>query len=210
MLWDGGLLSNTPVKELVNAHKRYWEKRIGSKNLENSFRVKVRRTHMNNCSRKLQEQQEVQRIPDLEIYIVNLLDPKQNSSNPVGNKVPEDFDGVKGRHIDIKLGKAYDSEIDGLHADYVNLIEKLIGLGENDELLRGKINRILEEYTPRRFMTEEFKKNIDVLKSTFKIVKIIQIQRKDDKNSVSGKITDFTSETIERLIQDGYQDALSK
>src|SRR6187455_3458178 len=165
---------------------------------------------MNNYSRKLQEQQEVQRIPDLEIYIVNLLDPKQNSSNPVRNKVPEDFDRVKGRHIDIKLGKAYDSEIDGLHADYVNLIEKLIGLGENDELLRGKINRILEEYTPRRFMTEEFKKNIDILKSTFKIVKIVQIQRKDDKNSVSGKITDFTSETIERLIQDGYQDALSK
>ena len=41
--WDGGLLSNTPIKELVNAHKRFWEKRIGSKNLENSFRVKVRR-----------------------------------------------------------------------------------------------------------------------------------------------------------------------
>ena len=209
-LWDGGLLSNTPVKELVNAHKRFWEKRIGSKNLENSFRVKVRHADMDNYNRKSQGQQQVQRIPDLEIYIVNLLDPKQNSSNPVENKVPEDFDGVKGRHIDIKLGKAYDSEIDGLHADYVNLIEKLIGLGENDELLREKINRILEEYAPRRFMTEEFKKNIDVLKSTFKIVKIIQIQRKDDKNSVSGKITDFTSETIERLIQDGYQDALSK
>ena len=96
------------------------------------------------------------------------------------------------------------------YADYVNLIEKLIGLGENDELLREKINMILEEYAPRRFMTEEIKKNIDILKSTFKIVKIIQIQRKDDKNSVSGKLTDFTSETIDRLIQDGYQDALSK
>ena len=208
--WDGGLLSNTPIKELVNAHKRFWEKRIGSKNLENSFRVKVRRTDMDNYSRESQEQQQVQRIPDLEIYIVNLLDPKQNSSNSVGNKVPQDFDGVKGRHIDIKLGKAYDSETDGLYADYVNLIEKLIGLGENDELLREKINRILDEYAPRRFMTEEIKKNIDILKSTFKIVKIIQIQRKDDKNSVSGKLADFTSETIDRLIQDGYQDALSK
>ena len=25
--WDGGLLSNTPIKELINAHKRFWEKK---------------------------------------------------------------------------------------------------------------------------------------------------------------------------------------
>jgi NTE family protein len=41
-------------------------------------------------------------------------------------------------------------------------------------------------------------------------VKVIQIQRKDDSNSISGKLTDFTSQTIDRLIQDGYQDAMSK
>ena len=213
-LWDGGLLSNTPIKELVDAHQRFWEKRIGSKNLENSFRVKIRgkelEEEMDNYSGKSQEQQQIPRIPDLEIYIVNLLDPKENSSNSIRNMVPQDFDGVKGRHIDIKLGKGYDAETDGLYTDYVNLIEKLIGLGENDELLKEKIDRILDEYTPRRFMTEELKRNIDILKSTFKIVTITQIQRKDDSNSISGKLTDFTSETIDRLIQDGYQDALSK
>ena len=66
------------------------------------------------------------------------------------------------------------------------------------------------QYTPRRFITEEVKRNIDILKNTFKITKITQIQRKDDDNNVSGKLTDFTSETIERLIREGYQDALSK
>ena len=40
--WDGGLLSNTPVKELVEAHQRFWEKRIGSKNLEDSFRIRTK------------------------------------------------------------------------------------------------------------------------------------------------------------------------
>ena len=55
---------------------------------------------------------------------------------------------------------------------------------------------------------EEVKKNIDILKSTFKIDKIIQIQRKDDKNSVSGKMGDFTSETISKWIQEGYHDAI--
>ena len=86
----------------------------------------------------------------------------------------------------------------------------MIALGENDELLKEEINKILDEYTPRRFITEEVKRNIDTLKNAFKITKIIQIQRKDDDNSVSGKFTDFTSETIERLIKEGYQDALSK
>ena len=80
MFCDGGLISNTPIKELVNAHKRFWEKRIGSKNLENSFRVKVKRTELaekaelHNYSRKSQVQQQKQRIPDLEIYVVNLLE----------------------------------------------------------------------------------------------------------------------------------------
>jgi len=208
--WDGGLLSNTPIKELVYAHQRFWEKKIGSQNLENSFRVKLMRTEMDNYRSKSPEQQPIQRIPDLEIYIVNLLDPKQNSSNSVENKVPQDFDGVKGRHIDIKLGKAYDPKINDLHADYVNLIEKLIALGQNDELLGEKIDRILDEYTPRRFLTEEAKRNIDILKNTFKITKIVQIQRKDDDNSVSGKLADFTSETIDRLIKEGYQDAMGR
>ena len=216
MFCDGGLISNTPIKELVNAHKRFWEKRIGSKNLENSFRVKVKRTgltekeELDNYSRKSQVQKQKQRIPDLELYVVNLLDPKVSNSNSIKNIVPQDFDGVRSRHIDLELGKAYDSETERLHADYVNLIEKLIALGENDELLKEEINRILDEYTPRRFITEEVKRNIDTLKNTFKITKIIQIQRKDDDDSVSGKFTDFTSETIDRLIKEGYQDALSK
>ena len=216
MFCDGGLISNTPIKELVNAHKRFWEKRIGSKNLENSFRVKVKRTELaekvelHNYGRKSQVQQQKQRIPDLEIYVVNLLDPKVSNSNSIRNIVPQDFDGVRSRHIDIKLGKGYDSDTERLHADYVNLIEKLIALGENDELLQEEINRILDEYTPRRFITEEVKRNIDTLKNTFKITKIIQIQRKDDDDSVSGKFTDFTSETIDRLIKEGYQDTLSK
>ena len=38
--WDGGLLSNTPIRELLDAHKKFWEKKIGSENLENTFKEK--------------------------------------------------------------------------------------------------------------------------------------------------------------------------
>ena len=161
-------------------------------------------------NRRRRSKQYIQRIPDLELYIVNLLDPKENNGNSGKNIVPQDFDGVRDRHIDIKMSDGYDAKTDGLYTDYVNLIEKLMSLGDNDEIIKEKIDRILDDNTPRRFVTEEIKKNIDILKGTFKIVKVVQIQRKDDLDSVSGKLADFTSETINKLMQDGYEDTLSK
>jgi NTE family protein len=211
--WDGGVLSNTPIRELLEAHKRFWEKRIGSQNLENSFRKMRSKVVIDDSNEyeKSQEQQ-MQRIPDLELYIVNVFDPKENDTNiGGGNIVPQDFDGVRDRHMDIKYSDGYDAKTDGLLTDYVNLIERLISLGDNDDAVKEKINKILlDEYVPRRFNTEEYKRYIDILKDTFKIVKVVQIQRKDDSDSISGKIADFTSETISKLIRQGYEDALSK
>jgi NTE family protein len=206
--WDGGLLSNTPIRELLEGHKKFWEKRIGSQNLESSFKKIGSKVDDSNEYKKSQEQ--MQRIPDLELYIVNILNPKENDTNIGGDIVPQDFDGVRDRHIDIKLSDGYDAKTDGLLTDYVNLIERLISLGDNDETIKEKINKILDEYTPRQFNTQQYKKYIDILKDTFKIVKVVQIQRKDDSDSISGKIADFTSETISKLIQQGYEDTLSK
>ncbi len=97
----------------------------------------------------------------MELYIVNLLSPKKTDSS---SSAPEDFDGVRGRHIDIKLSGGYDQKTDELLTGYVNLIERLISVGDNDELIKEKINGILDESAPRRFNTEEFKKNIDMVK----------------------------------------------
>jgi NTE family protein len=160
---------------------------------------------------KKSQEQQMQRIPDLELYIVNVFDPKENGTNIGGdNIVPQDFDGVRDRHTDIKFSDGYDAKTDGLITDYISLIERLISLGDNDEATKENINKILDEYAPRRFNTEKYKKYIDIIKDTFKIVKVVQIQRKDDSDSISGKIADFTSETVSRLIQQGYEDALSK
>ncbi len=146
----------------------------------------------------------------LELYIVNLFSPKESYNDTDVNAVPLDLDGIKDRNLDINVSDGYDAKADGLLFDYVNLIERLISLGDNDESIKEKINRILDESTPRRYYTEEYKKNIDILKNTFKIIKVLQISRKDDMDTVSGKPADFTSETINKLIQQGYQDTLSK
>jgi NTE family protein len=210
--WDGGVLSNTPIRESLEAHKKFWEKRIGSQNLENSFKKMRSKVVIDDSNEyKKSQEQQMQMIPDLELYIVNVFDPKEYDPKIRGDIAPQDVDGVRDRHMDIKFSDGYDAKTDGLFTDYVNLIERLISLGDNDEAIKEKINKILlDEYAPRRFNTEEYKRYIDILKDTFKIVKVVQIQRKDDNDSISGKITDFTSETISKLIQQGYEDALSK
>jgi NTE family protein len=201
--WDGGLLSNTPIRELLEAHKRFWEKKIGTQNLKNSLKRKINAGYDSG-------HESIQRIPDLELYIINVFSPKENGATTGEDFILEDIDGIRDRKMDITLSGGYDAKTDGLFTDYVNLIERLISLGDRDEVIRERINKILEEYTPRRFSTEEVKKNIDILKDTFKIVKVVQIQRKDDNDSISGKMGDFTSETINKLLQDGFHDALSK
>ena len=206
--WDGGILSNTPIRELFEAHKKFWQRKIGPQTLENSFK-KIKGSKESGSPND-NGQVKMQKIPDLELYIVNLFDPRDSDIDTYFDTVSIDIDRINDRQLDINLSDGYDAKTDGLLSDYVNLIERLISLGDSDESLKEKINRILDEYTPRRFYTEEYKKNIDILENTFKIVKVIQIYRKDDEDTISGKLADFTSETISKLIQQGYQDTLSK
>lgn len=204
--WDGGLLSNTPIRELLEAHRSFWEKRIGTQNLKDSLKKKRNEGHDNRVNNNRQES--TQRIPDLELYIINIFSPDESVDTATRDFRLEDIDRVKDRKLDITLSSGYDAKTDGLFTDYINLIERLISLGDHDEVIRERINKILEEYTPRRFNTEGVKTNIEILMDAFKIVKVVQIQRKDDIDTISGKIGDFTSETINKWILDGYQDAI--
>jgi hypothetical protein len=49
--------------------------------------------------------------------------------------------------MDIKFSDGYDAKTDGLLTDYVNLIERLISLGDNDDAIKEKINKILLDDT---------------------------------------------------------------
>jgi hypothetical protein len=77
--WDGGILSNTPFRELLQAHQEYWTQAItkgkGEDDHENENVI----------------------VPDLEVYIVNLHPSKQNRPSM-------DHDGIKDRQNDILFG----------------------------------------------------------------------------------------------------------
>ena len=161
--WDGGILSNTPIRELIQAHKDFWEYKLGSKELENSI---LEEASFN--------------VPDLEIYIVNLWHSDDD------DVAPSDPDGMTERHRDIKLHDQYYVKESILQTHYIHLIEKLIQLGisknnnNNNYELKKDINKILQNNTASIDTTEIPKKYLDIIKAQFEITKIESIERRDD------------------------------
>jgi predicted acylesterase/phospholipase RssA len=192
--WDGGMLSNTPIRELIQAHKDFWEYKIGSKELEDSILEEASLS-----------------VPDLELYIVNLW----HSNDDVA---PSDPDGMTDRLRDIIVHDQYYVKESILVTHYIHLIEKLIQLGvsknnnnNNNYELKKEINKILQNYTASIDTTEEIpKKYLDIIKAQFGITKIESIERRDDHDTISAKDGDFTSETINKLIKDGYESTWRK
>jgi hypothetical protein len=91
---DSGLLSNTPFRELLQAHQNYWLRVIDK---------------------------DKQKIPDLEVYIVNLHPSR-------GDVIQEDdHDGVKDRINDITFfdrNSRYDENAVDTATDYLEIIDK--------------------------------------------------------------------------------------
>ena len=95
------------------------------------------------------------------------------------------------------------------------MIEKLIQLGiskynNNNYELKKDINKILQNYTTSLDTTEKPKKYLDIIKTQFKITKIESIEQRDDDDTISAKDGDFISETINKLLRDGYESTWRK
>jgi NTE family protein len=183
--WDGGMLSNTPFRELLQAHEDYW--------------VNV---------------EKAEKIPDLEVYLVNLHPSKIDSPIP-----PMDHDGVKGRQNDITFcdrNSHYDESMAMLVSDYKTFITRMKDLAmnaiseSNDPKLQKDFEDILEtpitttkdgKYDSRRYK--------DLLKGRFKLTEVYRVERKNDPDDVSGKTADLTQETIKQLIEKGERDAMN-
>lgn len=183
--WDGGLLSNTPFRELLEAHVNYWMHTQGGNGI----------------------------VPDLEVYIVNLHPPKQPH-------LPNDHDGVKDRLNDILFfdrSSHYDENIARLVSDYKNFIGLMNDLAkkafskintENDKVqLQNELENILTTHTSSKDNKDNTSKYEDLIKGQFNLSKVVRIEHTNYTNSISGKVSDFTAETIRQLIEEGERDA---
>ena len=182
---DGGILSNTPLRELLQAHRDYWKEVVG---------------------------EDQDKIPDLDVYLVNVHPSKQNI-------VPTDPDGVKERTNDIIVSDRnshYDEMVADLVTDYTELIYRLKELAKNhfknkdgsNITFQNELENLLKTIEAiSRGGTREHRKYGDLVKGRFKLNKVVRIEHESYADSISGKGADFTSNTIMSLIERGKEDA---
>ena len=175
--WDGGILANTPLLQVVASQRQYWY-----------FGKKVKDA-----------------VPKLNIFQINLHPAKVD-------KVPWDHDGAVNRNSDISFGdrSKSDETILLLFQTYTNLVKELIQLAKDHGSTQKMIDDLLDRPIPAQERLEGVRgtRYRDAVEGAFNLGEIIRVQRKHDENSVSNKIFDFSSNTIKRLIQDGYKDTV--
>ena len=182
------LLSNTPLRELIQAHQEYW---MGPRN------------HDKNDSNKSSDSSDVSNIPNLEVYIVDVW--------PSVDKypLPFDLDGIRDRKNDLTYADKtpYEEKVANLISDYYNLANDLNNLANENNIDTGPI---LIKQAKSKKRTGENRFYRDLLKNQFDMTRVIRIERSPDTNDISNKWCDFSSDTIDTLIRQGIIDTLRK
>ncbi len=183
--WDGGLLSNTPLRELLESHREYWM------NVENKDEA-----------------------PDLDVYVINLHPSIIDINNTLGNYdeiKDRNNDIVYG---DRTYSEQYSASVIADYVELIKDL-KYLALNhikeDNDKKAFEKEiqNLRTREAKNTSYTTGEHKKYEDILRGRFKITKMVRIERKYNPNiSTSFKGGDITSKTIEEMIKEGENDAM--
>ena len=169
--WDGGIMSNTPLSQVVRLHRLYWLKRKGFKHT----------------------------VPRLNIGIVNVHPAQQDT-------IPWDRDGIVNRREDITFSDRTEREEQALLlvSDFVDLSRELIKIAKDHGVKDNVINTLLERKTMNHDLAFIPRKYSDMLVGQYEIGKVIRVNRKNDENTISNKIFDFSSKTINQLRESGY------
>jgi NTE family protein len=184
--WDGGTLSNTPLRELIQWHKDYW------------FRVKGK-------------QADDAQVPNLDVYIVDVWPT-------VEDNIPQDHDGVQGRQLDLIMNDKtdYDQKVADIVSDYIRLFQKTKDLalksikGQNEKkAFQTELDKLKEEKIKSKHRSGQHRQYRDLINGRFDI-NVTRIKRRDIKHDIFNEMLDFSKETIQRLKEDGYHDAVKR
>jgi predicted acylesterase/phospholipase RssA len=207
--WDGGILSNTPLRELISHHITWW-----SDKLELEYGDRFNRSFDNWNKFK-----ENMKIPDLKLYIINLHPSKEGIDNNDISIEDNDYDMIRDRENDIRFHDKteYDQKVATMVTDYMNCIDKIGGLAikaiketNNSKELEEQFNKILEEKGLSTNRKGERRRYQDLIKNRFNLEVEFKIERRDDNDTISNKVFDFSSNTISRLINEGIHDTLTQ
>jgi len=124
IFWDGGFRSNTPLREVIQAHRDYWLHR-------------AREEHLDQKDYEYEND-----VPDLEIYVADLW-PTELQEKPISF----DLDFVQYRKWDLLLGDKtdYDEQVANIVSDYVHLVREFKNLAVRGGASKDEINYILRQ-----------------------------------------------------------------
>jgi NTE family protein len=181
--WDGGLLSNTPLRELIQAHRDYWV------NVENQDEA-----------------------PDLDVYIVNVHPSKidvYNIPKYYDEVKDRNNDIVYG---DRTYNDQYAASLVTDYIDLIKRLKDLAINYIKEDNDRNAFQKEFESLKAKEAKSTsntvgEHKEYEDLIKGRFELTKVKRIERQYDPNtSTSLKGGDITPETIDKLIKEGEKD----
>ena len=179
--WDGGILSNTPLRELITSHQDYWKKPVEKKTGTDTD---------NN-------------IPDLEVYIIDVW------PSVADYPVPSDLDGIRDlkNELTYQDKTPYDEKVATMVSDYYNLTNRLLKLAKDNNIPQEKIDEILNDNGKSLHRDGKSRPYRSLLEDRFDITKIIRIERSADENDIANKWCDFSLGTVSNLFEQGKNDA---
>ena len=187
--WDGGVSSNTPLRELISKYKEYWSHNIEEERHE-----------------EIWDGEKGTKLPALDVYITDVW-PAKITDYPV----PSDNDFVMSRKGNLLLmdKTEYEESVTKMITHYMHLVESLL------KTLNGKDNAATKAILNLPIIDNAFNKRgiktyRDLLKGNFDIDRVMRIERKDDTYAVGLAMADFSAHTIRQLMASGKWDALDK
>lgn len=182
---DGGILSNTPFRELLQAHRDYWKRAVGEDKDE---------------------------IPDLDVYIINVHPSKQDEVptdlDGVRDRINDITFSDRNSHYDEMVADLVTD-----YTELIDRLKELAkshftNRDESDAIFQNEFENLLNSTEAKsKGDRGEHIKYKDLLKGRFKLTKVTRIEPESYKDSIFGKEGDFTSKTIMSLIEKGKQDA---
>ena len=187
--WDGGVLSNTPLRELIQSHKDYW------KSVENKLT-----------------------IPKLEVYIIDIwpsvgypvpsdLDGIRNRKNNLTYQDVTPYDEKVANIVSDYFNCA--SELGKLADEAIDAIEDKKKRNDLQTRLKGP-KGLYSTKAKSSHRTGELRTYGDLVdvNERFDISKVIRIERSADENDIANKWCDFSLGTVSKLFEQGIHDAL--
>jgi predicted acylesterase/phospholipase RssA len=177
--WDGAYLSNTPLRELLQAHRDYWHK--------------VRKTE----------------VPDLEVYIVNLYPSTENSLQDViadADVIQDREIDIKFHDrtkYDIQVSNTITDYVDLNNA----IIDLAMKHAKDKNALQTDLAKIMDSNAKSKGRDGIRRKYRELLDGRFNVIRVGYIERQDDDNTIFGKAFEFSYYTINSLRDKGYQEA---